>query len=294
MRVCHDLLWATVTDLGRRQATPLDGSADDWWQSGETLHRYLAGHAAEWWVAEDPGATEIIGYARSIERGGLFELTELFVRPGRQSKGIGRALLDRAFPAGRGAVRALLATGDVRALARYHTTGLVVRFPILTLEAAPGTLELAPDGVDRDGDEITPSRIDGDADLATVVELERAVVGYAREGEELRWLAGDREGHLYRRGDRPIGFAFVGASGSGPIAALEPKDLPAILLHVEDRARTIGMERLEFEIPSPNEVAIRHLLRRGYRFNPWINYFMSDRPFGRFDRFVSFSPPIFL
>jgi hypothetical protein len=28
--------------------------------------------------------------------------------------------------------------------------------------------------------------------------------------------------------------------------------------------------------------------------DPWINFLMSDCPFGRFDRFVPFSPPLFL
>ena len=33
---------------------------------------------------------------------------------------------------------------------------------------------------------------------------------------------------------------------------------------------------------------MRHLMGRGYRLDPWINFLMSDRPFGRFDRFVPF------
>ena len=87
IEACHTLLWETVTDLGRRQATPLEGTADDWWQSGAPFQRFLAAHAAEWWVAEDIETGQLIGYARSIERGALFELTEFFVRPGHQSRG---------------------------------------------------------------------------------------------------------------------------------------------------------------------------------------------------------------
>jgi hypothetical protein len=41
-------------------------------------------------------------------------------------------------------------------------------------------------------------------------------------------------------------------------------------------------------------MAIRHLLGRGFHIDPWINVLMSNRPFGRFDRFIGFSPPIFL
>lgn len=91
-----------------------------------------------------------------------------------------------------------------------------------------------------------------------------------------------------------IGFAFVGRGGGGPIAALDPADLPDILLHVENRAIALGLERLDLQVPAPNEVATRHLLDRGFRLDPWVNLLMSNRPFGRFDRILSFGPPIFL
>ena len=41
---------------------------------------------------------------------------------------------------------------------------------------------------------------------------------------------------------------------------------------------------------SPAEFAVRHLLARGFRIDPWVNLLLSDRPFGRFDRFIAFSP----
>jgi hypothetical protein len=88
--VCHELMWSSVTDLGRRQGTPLEGTAADWWRSSEPLIRLLAEEAAEWWVAELPSSGQLIGFARSIERDGLFELTEFFVRPSQQSRGIGQ------------------------------------------------------------------------------------------------------------------------------------------------------------------------------------------------------------
>jgi GNAT superfamily N-acetyltransferase len=283
---CHDVLWESITDFAARLGTPLEGTAEDWWRTGETVHRYLAEHAAEWWLAEEPDSGELVGYARSIERGGLFELTEFFVRPSRQSKGVGRALIERAFPAERGDVRSIIATGDVRAIARYYSAGTVARFSIFTLEGAPAGVE------PRGG--LIPRRLDTDADRADQARIERAVLGYGRDDAELDWLLSNREGYLYQRGDESVGFAFVGKDGSGPIAALDPADLPDILLQVEGRARAIDVERLDLEIPSLNDVAIRHLLGRGFRLNPWVNYLMSDRPFGQFDRFVCFSPPIFL
>ena len=285
---CHEVMWASVTDFGARHGTPLHGTAADWWASGEPLQRFLAAHAAEWWVAEEPDAGTLVGYGRSIERGGLFELTEFFVLPTRQSRGVGRALIERAFPVGRGDIRSIIATTDVRALTRYYSAGTVVRFPMLTLGGVPARAEIAGD--------LTPHRLDleSEADRHVLREIDRSVLEYPREEAEIRWLLEDREGYLYLRDGEAIGFAFVGKGGGGPIAALDPADLPDILLHVEGRACALGLERLDLQLPAPNEVATRHLLSRGFRLDPWVNVLMSNRPFGRFDRLVSFGPPLFL
>jgi GNAT superfamily N-acetyltransferase len=287
IQTCHAILWETATDLGRRQATPLEGSLEDWWQTGEPFQRFLAAHAAEWWVAADPASGELIGYARSIERGGLLELTEFFVRPGRQSRGLGEDLLERAFPVGRGEVRSIIATGYPAAMGRYYRADTVARFPFLTLARAPEAVE--PHGL------VHPTALAKEHDPSgAIAAIERVVVGFPRTDAEVALLLEQREAYLYRRGGEVVGFAFVGPGGAGPIAALDPADLPGILRHVETRANAIGMESLELEVPSVNAVAVRHLLERGFRINPWINYLMSNRPFGQFDRFIGFSPPLFL
>jgi GNAT superfamily N-acetyltransferase len=287
-RACLDLLWASATDLGRRRGTTLEGSADDWWASSEPLYRFLAEHAAEWWVAEDPATDgRLIGYARSIERGGLLELTEFFVVPGEQSRGVGRALLERAFPVGRGDVRSIIATTDVRALARYYRADTVARFPYFTLAGQPS-------GDDPDSPLSSEPIEAAAASLTAVADVERAVLGYPRTEAEIRWLLQGRDGWTYRDGGAVVGFAFVGKAGAGPIAVFEPRHLPDILLHVEARAAAYGLEKLELEVPAPNATAIRHLLGRGFRIDPWINLLMSNKPFGQFDRFVGYSPPIIL
>jgi hypothetical protein len=66
------------------------------------------------------------------------------------------------------------------------------------------------------------------------------------------------------------------------------------LLHVEARAHGLGVECLGREVPGPNGVAVRHLLGRGFRLDPWVNVLMSNRPFGQFDWFISFGPSMFL
>jgi ribosomal protein S18 acetylase RimI-like enzyme len=229
--------------------------------------------------AIDEADGSMVGYARSIERGGLFELTELFVRPDRQSAGLGRRLIDLAFPDGRGEVRVIVATGDVRALARYYGAGTVVRFPIAELGGAPrpgdaGDLEAVP-ATQRD--------------IPEFAAIEEAVVGYPRRAD-YAWLIEHRDGHLYRRRGRAVGFAFVGSDGSGPVVALDPVDQVPILRHTEGRAHILGLNAISFEVPMPNEVAMRHLLGRGFRIDPPLTLLMSSVPFGKFDRFLPFGP----
>jgi len=287
---CYQLFMESVVDLTARQGNPWDPDIPDVWSRMEPIYSMLAEHAAEWWVAEDGASGELVGYARSVERGGLFELSEFFVRPTRQSAGVGRRLLEAAFPLGRGDVRAIIATTDVRALARYYRTGTVARFPILALERPMDVGDAAEQAAESS---LAPVRA-STADLPAIAEIERAVLEFDRGPEETAWLLAQREGYLYLRDGRPVAFGFVGKMGSGPVAALDPDDQPAILTHLEGRARALGRERLAFEVPSINEVAMRHLLDRGYRIDTFLTLLLTSRPFGQFDRFIGFAPPFVL
>jgi GNAT superfamily N-acetyltransferase len=283
---CHELMWSSVTDLGTRQGTPLEGTAAEWWQWLEPLNRLLVEEAAEWWVAELPASRPLVGFARSIERDGLFELTEFFVRPDQQSKGIGSALIERTFPAGRGKVRSIIATADVRAQTRYYAAGTVARFPLYTLGGAPTATAPGPDlgaRIDRgSSDHPRPAR--------DRTEGARASTFRRRDG--LAPGSPPRASVPARRSSRR--FLVRGTRWRRADGRAGPTDLPAILLHAEDLARSMGVERLELQVPAPNDVAVRHLLTRGFRLQRWINFLMSDRPFGQFDRFIPFSPPLFL
>lgn len=285
-RRCFDVFMASARDLTARQNIAWDPEPEaQWTKMGYLLDR-LAAHHAEWWIAEDATTGDTLGYARSVERGGLLELSEFFVHPDRQAAGVGAALLARAFPTDRGEVRAIIATTDLRAQARYYRSGCVARFPIAGMLGPPRAVE--PDPVV----EVVPLAAGG-RELGTVRAIEREVLGFDR-ADELDWLARLREGTLYRRDGRPIGFAFVSREGIGPIAALDPGDQPAILGHVEARAAELGIAELSLEVPMVNEVAVRHLLDHGLRFDPFYTFLMSSRPFGRFDRFIGFSPPFVL
>jgi GNAT superfamily N-acetyltransferase len=281
-RACFEVFLESAVDLTRRIGTPWDADPNDVWAKFEPIFRRLE-DIPDWWVAEAERGG-LIGYARSVARDGLFELTEFFVRPGRQSAGVGRRLLELAFPADRGEVRAIIATVDLRALSRYYAAGTVARFPIVSMTAPPMADEqIALEAVRA-----------GSGDIPTLAGIERQVLEFDRGTDELAWLLEQREGYLYRRDRKFIGLGFIGPSGTGPIAALDPADQAAILVHLEARAKALGRSEVSFEVPMINEVAMRHLLSRRYRMDAFLTLLLSSRPFGQFDRFMGFSPPFFL
>jgi GNAT superfamily N-acetyltransferase len=288
-RAAFDVFVPTVRDLSTRQGTPWEANPEEMWPRIEPIMTMLADHAAEWWVAEDDASGEMIGYARSVERGGLFELSEFFVLPSRQAAGLGAELLRRTFPLGRGEVRAIIATTDLRAQARYYRAGTAARFPILSLIGTPGA---ALGGAEADPR--VEVQMATEEDFPALAELERAVLGFDR-GDEFRWLLEHREGYVYRRDGRVVGSAFLGERGGvGPVSAAQPSDTPGILDHLERRAAEREVAEMSLDVPGPNEVAIRHLLDRGFRLDPFITFLMSSSPFGQFDRFIGFSPPFVL
>ena len=282
----YRVLREAVNDLAARiGADPIPGDAESNYGRIEPLFRHLAESAAEFWVAQD-GSDRVVAYARSIEHGPFFELTEFFVLPEYQSAGLGRQLLDRAFPQDRGELRVIVATTDVRALSRYLKAGMTASTPILSLIGPV----LPSSGSDASWGKSVAE--EGRA-LAEIAELDRRIAGFDRESV-LPWLAESREAIVFRRGDRPVGYAFVGARGVGPIGAADTADLPAILDEVLQRAPGVGLETVSFEVPMTNGVALRHLLGRGLTIDPFLTLLLSSREFGQMDRYIAHSPPIFL
>jgi predicted acetyltransferase len=287
---CWRVLYEAINDLARRTGSdPIPGEVDASYVRFEAISQYLAETAAEFWVAEERSSGELIGYARSIEHGGFFELTEFFVLPGHQATGVGRQLLARAFPSDRGDLRVIVATTDVRALARYAKAGMTARTVVASLMGTP-TLPAAPPSPDP---ALVVERVEPEAPLEELAALDRAIAGFDR-GPVLAWLAATREALLFRRDGRPVGYAFVSERATGPIGANDPDDLPQILDEVLRRAGALGAESATFEVPMSNGAALRHLLARGLQIDSSLTLLLSNREFGRMDRYLAYSPPIFL
>ena len=287
---CAAVLVDAINDLGRRQGSIDEASALDLavaWPRWRSFLDHVGRTAAEFWVAEGAGGA-IIGFARSIDRDGVFELTEFFVRPGVQSRGVGRQLLGRAFPRGRGELRVIIATTDTRALSRYMRADVVPRFPVATFTGSSREVALV------DGLDVEP--LDLDRDMDAVHAVDDAVLGHRREVDH-RWFAAEREGHRYVRDGRVVGYGYVavpGRAGNGPFAVLDASDLPAVMSHAERRRHELGADETEFEVALHNRIAIDHLLGRGYRIDTFLTLICSSEPFGRFEQYLFCAPALIL
>ena len=210
---------------------------------------HLEREASEAWIAVGH-AGEPLGYARSIERDGHVELTEFFVDPAAQGGGIGRALLERAFPLGWGRHRSILALLDPRAVSLYLRFGVHAVDTLVDLDGRPERIEGRPDLL---AEPVGP----GPATEREIVRIERQVLGFDRT-PEVRFLLGHRPTWLLRRGNDVVGYAFgaerqpLDAAGEGPhvgpAATLDPADLPAAVDVLIDDAASRGASSLPFSV----------------------------------------------
>jgi len=279
----------SLADLSWRLGATAPTSAADpaklgrMWQERRPLYEHLARTAEQFWLAEREG--EVIGFSRSTLRDGVRELTELFVLPGQQSAGVGRELLARAFPAKGAKHRSIIASADVRAQALYLKAGVTPHFPIYYFGRAPETVQV---DTDLTFEPITPTA----ENLAAIGALDEALLGHRRD-EDHAWLLSDRQGYLYHRDRRPVGYGYVGVR-NGPFALLEAGDFSAVLAHAETQAAAQDRDEFGLEVPMGNRAAIDYLLARGYRMDSFVAMLMSDAPFGRFENYILTSPPFFL
>jgi GNAT superfamily N-acetyltransferase len=271
--------------IGQTEPTSWDDPAElaQMWEIRRTLYEHLAATADQFWLAEQ--GDKAVGFARSIVRGQVRQLTEFFVLPDVQSASVGRELLTRAFPsADRVTNRSIIATTDLRAQARYLKAGVFPRFPIYYFWRQPEPVVVATD--------LDFVKAEAGADMAILGDMDEAILGFRRESDH-RWLLTDRQGYIYYRDNQPVGYGYVGAT-NGPFALLDGADYGAVLAHAESEAAAAGREHIGMEVPMVNETAVTYLLQRGFQMDSFVAYWMCNRPFGKLEKYIITAPPFFL
>ncbi len=307
-------VWRTAVDdyQGRLNQPPLP-------EETGPLRRQVVHMAAtdpdRFWVAEvdrpdeDGRAPWLVGFALATVRGGLWYLAMLFVLPAVQGHGIGAALLDRAQagrdtppggPAIPGPDAALesgihtwgMATDTAQPISNglYARRGMPPRLPIWRLVGEPYRWSAVPDlptSLEAVAfDAMAANGHGGPRLLADAVDgVDREVIGITHQADHEYLRRDGRAGFLVReRGGRVLGYAYGAPSGRiGPVAAVEPDLLPALLGVAIRRTPMLGT--VGVWVPASADGAVRALLEAGLRFDRFpglVCWSRPDLPFARY------------
>ena len=231
------------------------------------------------YVADDDGS--VIAFGMVMRRGAEAFLSFLFVEPGWQGRGMGRALLDACLAgAGEGVARVSTCAEANQPVSTglYAKLGMAPRTPIYFLRGSlpEEALPSLPTGVQR-------RPISADA----VAQLDLALLGYVRPGDHAFW-ARERTGALFTAADGTVlGYGYAQASGRiGPVAALEPGYLPSFIGYL---VRLVNvLEGRQLVVPGPAS-ALAPLLEAGLRIDDTPAIYCSAGPGPRFDRYLPMS-----
>jgi GNAT superfamily N-acetyltransferase len=266
------------------------------------LHAHsLATDPDLFWVATDPdetiaGSTErVVAFASAVRRGPVWFLSMLFVQPGRQLGGVGRALLARILPAPDDDATLATVTDTAQPISNglYASLGVVPRLPMFNLvgrpirsEALPGL----PDGVHavRMG-AAAPSERDRPAE-AELAALDREVLGFAHREDHAFLRSQGRIGFAYRdgRGDL-LGYGYASEVGRiGPLAMRDAALHAPIVAHLLEAVVPRGASAMW--VPGAAGPSIQMLVRAGLRMEGFPVLACWSRPFADFSRYVPISP----
>lgn len=272
---------AVIWDFMQAQGMATDEDSYDlaeYFKHQKNYYIHLEKHASEDWVAVD-NQNNIVGWARSIEREDHLQLTHFFVDTKTQGTGIGRALLDKAFPLGRGKHRSVIATTNPRALSLYLRYGVNFLGMAFCLIGRPQTRTLE---TDLEIEFVKPSL----QTLNAVLGIDSALLGYRRTAE-LEFFMNNQPTFLFRRQGQLVAYAFgYGNHSNGPAAALSKNDMPAVLHQIEQSAVAEGEDSLELLIPAMADNAVRWALESGYKMDPFHEFLLASNPDMKLDRYL--------
>jgi GNAT superfamily N-acetyltransferase len=289
LRACWEIWRDGINDYMQRLNLPLIPA-----EAGSIvrLHEHLRATDPERFVVAirhgPDNGERIIGFTSAVRRDDVWFLSMLFVRPGEQGAGVGRALLARILPAD----DAILATATDAAQpisnALYASYGIVPRMPLFSLVGRP----------DRDGgfgplpNGVVAEPFDAEADRrieAEIGAIDREVLGFGRP-QDLRFAALEgRRGFVYRRDGSALGYGYASEVGRvGPVAVRDEALLPAVVGHLLTAIVPRGASALW--VPGAAASAMVPLLRAGFRIEGFPVLLCWTRPFADFSRYLPISP----
>jgi GNAT superfamily N-acetyltransferase len=237
------------------------------------------------------GRSHLAGFGSAVDRGLLWFLSMLFVEPGGQARGLGRALLERMLPMPAAGRVLATCTDSAQPISNglYATLGIVPRMPLFNLVGRPRPgfrWPTLPDGIvaERVAD---PA---GWRDSRELREFDRAVLGFTHP-EDHRFIQEEpRDLFAFRGADGALaGYGYAGEIGRiGPIAVADRALLTPVLGHLLGAVEPRGASAVW--LPGATDDVIGTAIDAGLRIEGFPVLAAWSSPFADFSRYVPISP----
>ena len=288
----------TIFDAGRRQGflpesfEPESGQIDGEWSQQRSFVEFIAGQPGGCYVIAESGG-DLVGHARTIQLGGMEQMSELAVEPEHQGGGFGRELIERCWP---GAPtpelgRIVVATGTPADLTLYTNFGVM---PVAGHWHLRQRTDLYLEG--RSQEDKTGAGVHvlkADRAVAEWARLEPMALGFHRAPLH-EFFARDRTclAFLDSASGEARAVCWVSSEGEiGPAVAAEPGDLVPVVLSALDRVAVARQpEYLGVYATTLSWWLLRRLRKLGFVVW-WPSWVMCSVPLPGLDRYVPTRPP---
>jgi GNAT superfamily N-acetyltransferase len=246
------------------------------------------------WVAAD--SDTIVGFGFSWMTGEFWFLSQLFVRPETQAKGVGQTLLSKTLMQAErngAANRALITPAyNIASTGLYLQNGLYPREPLYRMAAPAQTVaqNLADTGYDITP--IAPWPEPGEWPAGEWIgRIDQELLGFRRDLHHQFLLGGfaARGVRIELAGDT-AGYAYTSAQGHvGPLAIAPDADAKAVVTAALRCALEGGARQVSMIVPGRADIVMQTILALGFRIEePYV--LMAWRPFGNWCNYLPMTP----
>jgi GNAT superfamily N-acetyltransferase len=249
-------------------------------------------------LGEDPGGLWIVEHGETIVGFGFSWMTEkfwflsqLFVIPDMQAKGIGQTLLSKTLLHAEhhgAANRALITFAyNTASIGLYLHNGLYPREPLYRMATSAQTVaqNLADTGYD-----VMPIAPRPRPD-EWIGRIDEELLGFRRDSHH-KFLLDDSAGCALRieRAGRAAGYAYISPQGRvGPLAIAPDADAKAVVTTALRCALESAPSRVSMLVPGRADVVMQALLAFGFRVEEPL-MLMASRPFGDWRNYLPRDP----
>lgn len=228
--------------------------------------------------------SRMIGFGLSIVRGRQWYLTDLFVAPGFQVKGVGRELLKKCIRHGKGKADSYaLCTFSYNevALSLYSSLGIMPLNPIFAMNREiHNDLRIRPTGLKAVEDKSVKS-------ILKINRLEKVIRGYSRLAD-LRYFARSKEYRIYQfhSGARWVGYSVVHKNALiGPAGSPYRKYIPDIISESIRKSLQAGSNEVGLCFGANNAALFNRLKTHRFRIEEMV-VFLSSKQYSDLLRYV--------